>query len=365
MQFWLKCSIAISLASLGVGCASPEDRVVNEDHQYVNAQDRAPLAVPQGISSPKGSQEYVLPEVKATGPVGEALDIKSPPQLFTLASGSRLDDKNKVNKIWFDRTNVVLDLERFAFDAMVEFLTFNEVKDSTVDEQNKTVTTGWVHQTKEEGFWLWDDGGKTLSYRFATKQKVVLGGAAASVEVKLIGHKVGSKDVPLSSLSQDFINRAETAFLNDYIFHYQLMQEDLMRKAKVAIDSEFNLALTQNADGNWGFHSAKSADIVWGSLQPLLQEVGFNIDDVNRSTKTLYLTLAEKDSGFWSSLWSDDDAFEVSLTPGQYIVKVHTDEQRQSDIIFYDKDEKPLARNMMRSLEEVIGKAGRKLELQL
>lgn len=364
MQFWLKCSIAVAIAGLASGCASPEDTVINEDHQYVNVADRAPLKLPQGVNRPQGNAEYVLPEVKVGGEVGEDLDIQSPPQLFTLASGSRLDNDNKVNKIWFDKTTAVSDLPNFTFDVLQEFLNYSEVKGSEINSARKTAKTGWLNQSREGGFWSWGDEARTLGYRFETKQQSTRSGSSTTVEVKLIGHQVNGKDVPLTSLTQAFIERAEISFLNDYIFHFQLMQEELMRKAKVISERDFSLALAEAESGQWGFHSAKNADTVWGSLRPLLEEVGFKIDDVNRSSKTLYVTFEEQDQGFWSSLWSDD-AFNVSLAPGQYVIKVVSDEQRQSNILFFDNNEQALDRSIVRSMEEVLIKTGRKLDLEL
>ncbi|MCJ8272505.1 MAG: outer membrane protein assembly factor BamC [Psychrosphaera sp.] len=221
MQFWLKSALVIAMTGVVSGCVSPEDRVINEDHQYVHATERGEIRLPEGAIRPTSDDSYKLPDEQPSGDIGEALNIQSPLQLLALASGSRLDDKNKVSKIWFDKTAVIDDLPKFTFDALRSYLKSNKVADSNIDEAAKSVNTGWITEVREGSFWSWSDDSSSSSYKFVTGQQDRANGFITIVNVKLTGHQRNGKDVPLSSLTKNEINRAETTFLNDYIYHYR------------------------------------------------------------------------------------------------------------------------------------------------
>lgn len=365
MQFWLKCSIVLCVAGLVTGCANPENQVVDEDHQYVNAVERGPLILPKGVKRPQGSDDFLLPDARAGGVVGERLDIQSPPQLWPMASGSRLDEKNTINKIWFDKTNVVDNLHNFTFDALKSYLDTYQVEGSELNFESKSAKTGWIHHVKEGGFWLWGDAQETVSYRYETKQAVTPSGLITTVDVKLIGYRADGEDIALSSMAQEQINRAEITFLNDYVFHYQLLQEDLMRQAKIARAQDFTLSVGQYEQDQWAFHSAKDVETVWVSFRTLLENASFNVDDLDRTSKKLYVTYELPEQGFWSSLWSDDEAIDLKLAPGQYVIQVIPTRGRQSDIVILDSNEQPLGEQQYRNMESALTKLGRKLDVQL
>jgi outer membrane protein assembly factor BamC len=364
VQFWLKCvSVAVATALLG-GCASPEDRVVNEDHQYVNTAERDALKLPPGAKTSVGDETYFLPQKKSAGAIGENLEINSPLQLLALAGGSRLDDVNKASKIWFDRTSVVKDLPTFTFGALSSYLKRNNVTGSTLDSVKRTAKTGWINEVREGSFWSWGDNSTSSGYRFSTSQYSSGKGNTTSVEVKLEGYQRDGEDVPMSTLSEEYIDRSEIAFLNDYIYHFQLLQEVLMKKAQIARASDFTLKMGNNEKGEHVFRSAKNVDVVWVEFRTLLEKIGFTVDDVDRTTKKLFLTYAKPDQGFWGSLWDDDDFVELDLPPGQYVIRV-TELDRKSVITFYDQDEQPLPQNRYTAMENSFIKLAKKLELEL
>lgn len=363
MQFWLKSAVVIAMTGVVAGCVSPEDRVINENHQYVNATERGEVLLPEGAIRPTGDETYKLPEVIPSGDVGEALNIQSPLQLLALASGSRLDDKNKVSKIWFDKTAVIDDLPKFTFDALRSYLRSNKVADSNFDEAAKSVNTGWVTDVREGSFWSWSDDSSSTSYKFLTAQQDRADGFITIVNVKLTGHQRDGKEVPLSSLTKNEINRAETTFLNDYIYHFQLMQEVLMKKASIARKSDFTLSVGANAQGLQVFQSAKAVDTVWVHFRTLVENLGFTVDDFDRSGKKLFVTYAAQEQGFWDSIW-DDDVVQLSLPPAAYVLKI-TPKGKQSVVTFYDENEQPLSSDQIQSMEAAFVTVAKKLGLEL
>lgn len=365
MQFWLKHSIALCIAGMVVGCASPEDQVIDEDHEYVNTGERGPLVLPPGAKRPQGTGEYILPEHKSRGPVGQDLDIQAPPQLLALASGSRLDEKNTVNRIWFDKTNVVEDLSSFTFDALKSYLSIRKVEGSELNNDAKTMITGWINNTKEDSFWLWGGDSTTTSHRFDVKQAVSAKGLVTRVDVKLVGHRVDGEEISLSSMTQEQINRAEISFLNDYIFHFQLIQEDLMRNAQVASTDDFSFTFGKTAKGSFAFQSDKDVETVWVSIRTLLENVGFTVDDIDRTSKKLYATYEKPELGFWGSLWSDDEDIDLQIPHGQYVIRVTNDDERKSKVVFFDQSEQELSESLYQNMQSTLVRMGQKLGLKL
>ena len=183
------------------------------------------------------------------------------------------------------------------------------------------------------------------------------------VNVKLTGHQRDGKDVPLSSLTKNEINRAETTFLIDYIYHYQLLQEVLMKKARIVRKSDFTLSVGANEQGQQVFHSAKTVDTVWVHFRTLVENLGFTVDDFDRSGKKLFITYELQEQGFWDSIWGDD-VVELSLPPAQYVLKV-TSNDKQSTVTFYDENEQPLSASQVQSMEAAFVTVAKKQGLEL
>ena len=364
MQFWLKSALVVAMTSVMVGCTSSDEQVINEDHQYVNAQERGRLKVPAGFNPVEGDGSFALPEQRVQGDVGESLDLQSPPQLLALASGSRLDDKNHKNKIWFDRTTVVENLPVFTFDAMRNYLSFIDAQAANFNDQTKTVDTGWITDVREGSIWPWSDAGGSRGLRFETIQKTRAKGMIASVQANLTGMQINGKDVPLSTLTPNDRLRAEIEFMNGFIYYFQLSQEKLMKDAKIARVYDMTLKTGTDKNGAVVLRSEKNADVVWTSFRSLLEELGFTIEDVDRSSRKLFVSYNEEEKGFWRSLWDDDKAVEVNLAPGKYVVRV-TSEQTKSAITWYDVNEQPMTADTYDNIIEPLVQVAKKLALEL
>lgn len=366
MQFCFKRAIVIAATTVLGACSSSDDQqVINEDHQYVNTQEQGPLVLPQGATPVKVGDEFVLPEHQSKGLVGESLDLQSPPQLLALASGSRLDKKGVKNKIWFDRTTVVEDLPEFAFDALKGYLRQERADGSQLNDGSKTSDTGWITDTIEGSFWPWADGDKSTSLRFDTKQAHTENGAVATVQAQLTGMRINGEDIPLSSMTDKDKLRAEVQFMNGYIYYFQLAQEKLLKKKEVAKVYEMSLRVSNDAQGQSVFRSDKNADLVWVHFRTLLEEVGFEVEDVDRSARKLFVRLGEKETSFWQSLWSSNDSdYDIDMPYGSYMVRVTTSSTK-SVVTFYDEFDKPIADEHYQAVIGSFTAAAKKLALEL
>lgn len=366
MQFCFKRAIVIAATTvLGACSSSDEQQVIDEDHQYVNTQEQGPLVLPQDSLPVKLGDEFLLPEHQSKGQIGESLDLQSPPQLLALASGSRLDKSGIKNKIWFDRTTVVEDLPEFAFDALKGYLRQERAEDTKLNEGSKTSDTGWITDTIEGSFWPWADGDKSTSLRFDTKLAHTENGAVATMEANLTGMRVNGKDVPLSSMTGKDKLRAEVQFMNGYIYYFQLAQEKLLKTQEVAKVYEMSLRVSNNGDGQSVLRSDKNADLVWVHFRTLLEEVGFEVEDVDRSARKLFVRLGEKELGFWDSLWSSNESeYKLNIPIGRYMVRVTT-ASTKSVITFYDEYNEPLSDAQYQAIIGPFTQAAKKLALEL
>ena len=366
MQFnFQQVAVIVATAILASCSSSDEQQVINEDHQYVNTKEQPSLVLPQGATPIKVDETYTLPEHHSKGAIGEALDLQSPPQLLALASGSRLDKKGVKNKIWFDRTTVVEDLPQFAFDALKGYLQQENAQGTQLNETKMSSDTGWITDTIEGSIWPWADGDQSTSVRFKTEQAKSANGAVATVQANLIGLRKNGQDVPLSSLTPKDKLRAEVQFMNGYIYYFQLSQEKLLKQKEVAKVSEMTLRISNNAKGDSVFRSDKNADLVWVHFRSLLEEVGFSVDDVNRSERKLFVSYEQKEVGFWDSIWGkSENQYAIDIPYGHYMVRVTTDSTK-SVVTFYDEFDKPIADKHYQALVGTLTEVAKKLALEL
>ncbi|MFT5163997.1 MAG: outer membrane protein assembly factor BamC [Alteromonadaceae bacterium] len=363
---WLKCLMVISVAGLAAGCSSSEEQVVSEDHRYLESNEGKVIAVPQGLNQPIGDDDFYMPKIPKVGSLGQSLDIRAPTQLLALASGSRLDENNRTSMIWFDQSEVVDDLPKFTWDAINGYLDGQKVVDSQFDETGKTVQTGWVHHLKESSFWSWSTSDETTSYRYKMTMKMKPHGKSGYVSVALTGYQLNGKDVALASLVPVDRTQAEIGFLNEFVYHFQILQELRMDKSKRTGSTIITLALAKDAQGQQALHSDKDIDTVWVDFRMLLEGLGFTIDDVDRSVRQLFVSYKKPEVGFWDSLWGGSDLPELNLTEGEYIIKV-TDAQilGESLISISTKDLQPLAQSEYDAVFEEFVKMAKQMGLSL
>lgn len=366
MQFWLKSALVISVASILLGCSSSdEQKVINEDHQYINSKEQTKLKFPEGTPPLGGDGSYILPELSTKGEIGEDLDIQSPAQILALASGSRIDEDGVKNRVWFDRTNVVDDLPKFSFRILKSFLNSVDAEGLNMDETKKVNSSGWITEELEGGFWPWSVDAKTIAVKFDMERSFRAKGMIGSFQATLTGMKINGEDVSLSSLTDAQKLRSEINFINDYVYYFQLAQEKLMKDKQIARSYDLTLRVGEDQNGQTALRSDKTADIAWVQFRSLAEEIGFRIEDVDRSTRKLFLSYKEEEKGFWDSLWSDDDEYELDLAPGKYMVRVKSIEQTKSVIIFYDENELRLPQTTYGKIIEPLQQVAKKLALEL
>ena len=367
MQFCFKRAIVITATTvLGACSSSDEQQVINEDHQYVNTQEQGALALPEGAKLNKSGDEFLIPNHQSNGQIGEDLDLQSPPQLLALASGSRLDKKGVKNKIWFDRTTVVEDLPAFAFDAMKGYLRQERAQGSELNDETKKTDSGWITDTIEGSIWPWADGDKSTSLRFKTVQAQTENGAVATVQADLIGMRINGEDIAIDNMTDKDKLRAEVQFLNGYIYYYQLAQEKLLKAKEVAKVYEMSLRLSNDGDGKTVFRSDKNADVVWTNLRTLIEEVGVEVEDVDRSARKLFIRHNEKETSFWSSIWGSDDngEYQINIPYGTYMMRV-TSAGTESVITIYDEFDNRVSDEFYQTMIAPFSQAAKKLALEL
>lgn len=363
---WLNSLLVVGVSGWMAGCSSSEDRVLNEDHQYVNAVEGKAMAIPQGLEKPQINSDYELPTTALNGAVGEQLDVRSPVQLLALASGSRLDDNNRTSMLWFDQTEVVKDLSKFTWDAIKGYLKGLNADGSTFDEQEKTVITDWIHHVDESSFWSWGASDVKTSYRYKMTLQMKPHGKTGAVTTTLIGHQLNGQDVAVSSIAPIDKIQAEVGFLNEFVYHFQILQELRMDKTERTGSTVITLDTTQNDEGQQAFHSSKGLDTVWAEFRVLLEGVGIKVDDVDRGLRKLFISYKAQKPGFWDSLWGDEAFPELDLPDGEYMVRVKEGKKRgESLITLYDKDDQPLPASQYLALESVLIETAKTLGLEL
>lgn len=348
-----------------IGCSSSDrQEEIDDDYQYLRAVEQPALELPQDWQLSVMDDSYVLPEHQSKGELGSDLDLQSPPQLLALASGSRLDKNGIKNVIWFDRTTVVEDLPKFGFNALKGYLRQQQAEGSQFDEQQRSAVSGWITEVVEGGIWPWSSDDMVTSLQFHTRQQQNTNGTVTSFQADLTGMKVNGEEVAVSSLpAKDKLNY-EVEFINGYIYYFQLIQERLLKKQQVEKVYEVSLKVSNNAQGDTVLRSKKNADVVWVHFRTLLEEVGFVVEDVDRSARKLFIEYQPKEQGFWQWIWSDDQQYSLNIPYGKYSVRVTTN-TTMSVITLYDQNEQPVSSTIYGELIETFTEVAKQLSLEL
>lgn len=96
----------LSFVVLLAACSSDQryKRQVSGNEEYLDAAPLQVFNVPQGITLPLQNGEYDIPKITSSGPVGKALDIRSPVLTISQLENLRTEDSAGSSRLLLDNT---------------------------------------------------------------------------------------------------------------------------------------------------------------------------------------------------------------------------------------------------------------------
>lgn len=338
-------------------CSTPIDRrQANDVAKYGKssvADTSTALIIPEGLKEPNYSNEYKIP---ALGPkanpllIGESLDIRPPLQVLPMAEGTRVEESSDSIKVVIESIDPEVDLKQEIFEVLNAFMRQNELKASLEDYEAGVIETDWIEdeQVLESSLWG-SDTTYSLRQRYRFDVTVRAHGRSGSIAISLIDHQELANDKAQEVLLSGEDKRRYTVdMLNSAIQYMGLKRKQLLKAKKVRDSMGISVNLEQSQEQGAYWVADAKFEQVWDRLRTVLPELGFEILDLDQ-TKGLYHVDFTKDSGFWSSLWSDSD---VNLEEGNYRVLVEAAGKSQTHIFLRDNADGMLDVDLIKQVNE-------------
>ena len=326
-----------SLLSVAVAsCGTVNNKQAVGDFEYAQNKEGKTLEIPAGLAKPKQDDTYfVTDEINHEGPVGANVDVRAPSLVLPIAASTRTENTTDASKIWFDKVLEDEDLKSFIIKALQDQLASDSVELKQVDQAGLVFESDWYHKEAEEGTWPFKTIARSESIRYRYTLESKSHGRSVALVVELLDYM--KTDSNGGSKRIDIIDqqRAEMNMLNEVIaqvdFQYRLKQQEnrLLRANQTFV------SIGENISGEAAYIVEIDVDLLWSNLPLFFEDHGFNITDLNESTKIYYVDYVKPESGFWDNLWGDTVP-AVELPNGKYQFQLEKVAAR-SAVTLYDE----------------------------
>jgi outer membrane protein assembly factor BamC len=347
VQHWVKGSVVLSV--LLAGCSTSQ---VEQDSKPIQA-----IKVPAGLQQPAQPGQFDIPPTSAKA---SGVDTRAPAMVLATAASSRMEEGDKLSRVWFDRNDYTGDLLPFLQQMLKTQFAEQGVDLLQQDEQGLDFVTGWITRSEEQGFWFWKSSEQTEQARFSIKIDAKPHGRSASMSVTMLEHQYFT---PEAALSVSATRRQEVALLNQIIDRIG-KEEIIIARANKAKAPDVALEPGMDNNGNPALLTPQPIDVTWSQLEALFGELSLNVTDINRSTFTYYLDYEKPEPGFWSRLWGSDEKPVLPLDSGEYQLVLSRSKEGTA-ISLRDKAGAHLAAETMLALHEPFVQAIRLARIEL
>ncbi|NKF52572.1 outer membrane protein assembly factor BamC [Shewanella sp. WXL01] len=342
----IKKATPVVLLLAVTACSTPiERRQVNGTEDYINASTQSLLTIPEGLDTPRYSEEYQVPEIgkqAQNSPVGKQLDIRPPLQVLPMAEGTRVEEGSDNIKIVVESIDNQTNLKQEIYDDVVAYLNKKSIAIRSQDFDSGVVETDWIETSEVVETSLWgSDKEYVLRQRYMFTVDVKPHGRTGDLKIDLIEHEeVFDEEIQQILLTSDDKRRYTIDMLNNAIAYVSVNREKALREARIKRSLGIQLELvnpTEDEGAYWMAHAP--FENAWDRLRIVLPEMGFEIIDMDKSKGLYYISLDDS-GGFWSSLWGDD---ALELDKGNYrLVLEEANETDKTKLMFRTVDNEPV-----------------------
>nr|WP_245217607.1 outer membrane protein assembly factor BamC [Rheinheimera maricola] len=290
------------------GCSVFQAEPVAENSRGNNV---SALKVPAGLQQPAAPGQYDIP---ASDAAVTAVEIRSPALVLATASSSRVEEGEKLARVWFDRNDYTGELLPFLQQVLSKQFAEQGIELNQTDTEGLEYTTGWITRSNETGFWFWQSTETTEQARFKLKFEPRPHGRSVSLMLTMLEHQYFTSQGKLDGRDAQ---RQEIALLNQIIDRVG-KEEIVVAMANKAKVPDVSLEPGFDAEGNPVLLSTQSIDVVWSQLELVFDALNLDVTDMNRSVYTYYLQYTQPEQGFWSSLWGNAPPIALPLSAGEY-----------------------------------------------
>ena len=329
------------------GCStSMERRQADGAEKYANANATADLIIPAGLLTPKYSLEYAIPPLGAKADaklIGPALDIRPPLQVLPMAEGTRVEEGDDNIKVVVETIGIDVDLKQELFSDVKEYLAKKQINILKEDFDAGTIETDWITTKEVVDSSMWgDDKVFVLRQRYLFNVDVSPHGRTGDLTISLVQHEQRyngeAQDILLTA---DDKRRYTIDMLNEAVSYIGIKRDHALKNKRLQESKGIDVRLVDDGDESPYWLADAGYKRTWERLGIVLPEMGFDITDTDPNLGVYFVKVVD-DSGFWSSIWSDND---VALPEGDYRITLKDvpGDVKKTTIHLTDADDKPVA----------------------
>ncbi|MGF1773498.1 outer membrane protein assembly factor BamC [Vibrio wakamikoensis] len=332
----MKFSRQLAVSTLAVivlaACSSdPKNRrEAKDDFNYLESPDLRSWTLPEG-ATPQFYPNYEIPQGDFSGGIGREVDIRPPQQVLELIPGARVERQGSEVTLWL--------LQQDEMDkvwATVKTM-LAEINVQAVEEADDRIETDWVSWVSED-----EDveiGSRYEITRFEASNRY-------GFKMKLIDWREGGSVKPVARVNEE---RYNTLMTNLVTARYDRdLREEAALRAQELVKS-IPISMGTDRSGLPVIIARTPYNVLWQELPTLLPKMGFTIEERNQSQGTAKAKYASPDDDFWNEVGLKP----IDLEPGEYTF-LFGDLGNRTSINVTDSDGKPVAENLLRSLEPLI-----------
>ncbi|MFQ6372363.1 outer membrane protein assembly factor BamC [Shewanella sp. YIC-542] len=354
--------ISLVVAALMVtACTTPiERRQADGGFDYVNAKTTEPLKIPEGLHAPQYTKEYNVPPLSAKADsslVGDVLDIRPPLQILPMADGTHVEEGSDNIKVVVEAIDQNTDLKQEMFSVVKGFLKHKGYAIAKEDYTNGVIDTDWIeHEELLDTSWFGADSVYKVRQRYQFKTDIRPHGRSGNLIISLLDHQEshGDDNTPVVLKNEDK-KRYAIDMLNSAVGFMAKERAQLQQQMKRQQSKGIAIAYVAPSDANDEGYWLSEAPLkrTWDRLSIVLPEVGFEVVDMD-SAKGLYYIRFNNDSGFWNSLFSDNNIELDDQENYRLLVTAHKADNQKTEIRIRDNEDKPLTQAQVQSVYQAV-----------
>ncbi|TMN86720.1 outer membrane assembly protein BamC [Pseudoalteromonas phenolica] len=345
MQYWIPKAVALGVVLGLSGCSV----FTNDTHHERNYRINKAVQVPGDLKQPYKDPTYEMSEAQYNNDL-EALALRPPQQVLTLATGSWVEQKDKIARVFFDKNDGIEDLQDFIWQA-VEGVAQDE--QFTFAQKNKSegvAVTDWYSVIEPSSKWFWQEETtpSTQKYKFTVSQSEHQ--RTASLQAELVDYR--SDDIELTDLlKQQLEVRALNQVIAEFDFKYRILLVELRKQqGELALDVGFD------PQGNAAMVAPQSANLVLVNLSNVLERLNFIVIKVDSEENELHVRYEKPEDSVWDSIWGDE-VVALPIEDGDYKIKISSLGDRQSSVTWRDNNADLLSAEQLAQLQQSLAKA--------
>ncbi|TAA48649.1 outer membrane protein assembly factor BamC [Corallincola spongiicola] len=326
MKWFRFCVVALSSVSVLIGCTSAEDRrTASGNYDYLDVMPSRGLAIPEGLNAPATNEEYAIDDLEsASAAYGRELDIRAPAQVLPLVEGSNVKNStgSKIS-INFSLEESGGNVRDEVWRVLWEYFYEKGIRARFWDKQGGVLITDWFHSDIK----LSEDNTIIDTLTFSEKVIHIRQRYLFSLDVNeredkgtltasLLGYEETLDNRKVADTLTDIDKRRYTVnLLNGAIGHYEFKKRvDAHQKDQQKL-KPITLSVGQDASGLPAFIASAGFERTWSRLALVIADLGFTIEDRNKSIGTYYVRYHGSQS-LWESIWGD--GIDIDIPKEQY-----------------------------------------------